>query len=335
MTSTPSPTISIYQDPSHIEGILQQLKGGILTEASAMEDSRETDGKDTGSAGGGELSASVKLPTVGGLKATGKLSGDSKIKTEVTLGSQETKNYKFTSAYYLHVVRQELRSAGLLKNIETLEEAKGLEVGDFVEFQAEFRPDEIIALMDVFNPHLVAEITRWIRKRQITAEIGKSSNEEEQQAAIVRFQTLPDADAAIAQAAAEAVRVDFRSTSTREYFGTIPNIDGFTTVVICDTTNFLVEDADRILDGYFTVLGKVGTPPKKDVPVLARNKVLDRIQPKAVDFAAQAMTGVAAQRVEDLDESNDERTYNEYLDLNFPSRIEGLSLKIFPVAVYL
>jgi hypothetical protein len=152
---------------------------------------------------------------------------------------------------------------------------------------------------------------------------------------IVDYQTRPEADAAIGQAIAEAVRVDFRSVATREYYGTIaPDLD-VTAVVVCDTRSFLVEDADRILDGHFTVLGKVSTPPTKDVPVLARNKVLDRIKPEAVDWVTAELQNLARQRVEDLNSSATEQTIDDYFDLTFPSRIDGTSFNVVPIAIYI
>ena len=69
--------------------------------------------------------------------------------------------------------------------------------------------------------------------------------------------------------------------------------------------------------------------------VLERNKVLDRIQPEAVDWVTTELRNLAKQRIEDLDSSQVERTIEQYIDLDFPSRIEGLSFKVVPIAIYI
>ena len=50
-----------------------------------------------------------------------------------------------------------------------------------------------------------------------------------------------------------------------------------------DNAHIVVDDPNRILAGRFTVLGKAVSAVEDDVPVLARNKVLNRVRPKAVD----------------------------------------------------
>ena len=327
-------TVSIYQDPAHVEGLLQQFKGGLLVDYSQVDDSRNTDEGTSGIAGGAELTADLSLPVVGGLKAGGHLDGDNRSRLEVSMGQQVTRNFEYSSAYYLHHVRASLVDAQLLKNVTSLEQASELKPGDFVEFEAQFRPDELIAILDVVNPHFIGELTKWFRRRTYLAQLKAATTEEEARVASVSYQTVPEADSEIAKSFAEAVRVDFRSQATREYYGTIPGVPGFTAVIICDLTNFLVEDADRVLDGNFSVLGKVATPPRTDVPVLARNKLLDRIQPAAVDLASKELEKLAGQQVETMDSSGSQRL-EDYLDLNFPSRIEGLSLNVLPIALYL
>ncbi|MEV0153408.1 hypothetical protein AB0H57_06645 [Micromonospora sp. NPDC050686] len=327
------PSITIYQDASYVEGILQQANRGLITDASEAGESRNTHTSKEGETGGGELGADVKLPGVGGIKASAKITADDGTTFEGVAGQQTTRNYKYTSAFYLHHVRQDLRTAGLLKKLTAASDVEELAVGDFVEFQAEFKPDELIALMDVLNPTLVGAITQWARRTQIIPQITNASSEDERQSLILEYQTRPDADAELARAVAEAIRVDFRSIATREYYGAINSIPGVTAVVVCDTRSFLVEDADRILDGHFTVFGKVSTPPAANVPILARNKVLDRIQPQAVDLLTDQLRKLASEKMED--NSGLDARVEEYLDLDFPSRIDGLSFKVVPVAIYI
>jgi hypothetical protein len=235
----------------------------------------------------------------------------------------------------LHEVRRELRTASLLHDISSPSAIDILEPGDFVEFRATFAPDEIIALLDVLNPQLIAGLTKWIRRNQIRNELNEAGTEEEIKAASIKYQTAPEADAELAQIVSEAIRVDFRSLFTREYFGSIQNCPDLTAVVVCDLGKFLIEDPDRILDGRFTVLGKLGTRPSEDVPILSRNKVLDRIKPAALDLAMEGLQGLAKQRIEDTKNPSSNRRMDDYLDLSFPSRIAGRSFKVLPVAIFI
>jgi hypothetical protein len=264
--SAEAPTITIYQDASYVEGILQQANRGLITDLSQADDLRDTKTSNASDTGGGELGADVKFPGIGGFKATATLTANEGSTLEGVAGQQTTRNFRYTSAFYLHHVRQDLRADGLLKKV-TAADVESLAVGDFVEFQASFKPDELIALMDVLNPHLVSAITRWVRRGQLIPQIANADTDAHRESLIVEYQTRPEADAELAKAIAEAVRVDFRSVATREYYGAVKTAPGVTAVVVCDTRSFLVEDADRILDGHFTVLGKVSTPPQADVPV--------------------------------------------------------------------
>lgn len=336
-TTLTVPTITIYQDPSYIEGILQQRNVGLITDSSDSVDLRTTQTLSASSEGGGEFGGNVKVPGIGGASAKASLSGgDGSISEDVT-GRLSTSNFKYTSAYYLHHVRQSLGSDGLLKDVSSASDVRSLRVGDFIEFRSQFKPDKVISLMDVLNPDLVAVLTRWIRRRELLPQLQSATTEQDKYAAGVEYQTRPDAEAEVARAIAEAVRIDFRSVATREYFGSIGTSTNVTAVVVCDTRSFLVEDADRILDGHFTVFGKVSTPPTADVPVLARNKLLDRVQPEAVDWVAEQLRELAKQKIDSDPERSEEAllTIEEYINLNFESRIEGISFKVVPVAIYI
>lgn len=331
-----SPTVSIYQDALYVEGLLQQLGKALITDISLADDHHNTQKTNTGTTGGGDIGVDLKIPTVGGVKANARLTGNDGAASETAAGQKATRNYKYTSAFYLHEVRRDLHQHGLLKTISADAEVDALQIGDFIEFQASFRPDELIALLDVLNPSLVGAIMTWIRRNQIRPSILDALTDEARQSAFLEYQTQPEADADLARAVAEAIRVDFRSVFTREYYGSISGTSTVTAAVVCDIRSFLVEDADRMLDGHFTVLGKVSTPPQVDVPVLARNKLLDRIQPQAVDFATNALREVAKQRIEDPDSiSPQDQVIEDFLDLHFPSRIDGKSFKVIPIAIYI
>lgn len=329
----PAFTIAIYQDPSYVEGIIQQSSRGLIIDSSDTDNAQYTQSSKEDDGLHGDIGAKINVPGIGGFNASAGASTSDGISNEDVSGRQRTANFKYTSAYYLHHVRQDLRTAGLLKNVASFADLQNLEVSDFVEFRAKFSPDEIISLMDVFNPDLVAALTRWVRRSQLINSITSADTDEQRQALIIELQTRPDADAEAAKAIAEAVRVDFRSAATRQYYGAIGSDSGITAVVVCDTRSFLVEDADRILDGQFTVLGKVSSPPATDVPILARNKVLDRIQPEAVDLLTDQIRKAAKERI-DSSNIGEIRTMEQYLDMNFPSRIDGTSFKVIPIAIY-
>jgi hypothetical protein len=69
---------------------------------------------------------------------------------------------------------------------------------------------------------------------------------------------------------------------------------------------------------------------------LARNKVLDRIQPQAVDLATEAIRALAKQQIESMDaNAPSNATIENYVNLDFPSRIKGKSFKVIPIAIYI
>jgi hypothetical protein len=144
------------------------------------------------------------------------------------------------------------------------------------------------------------------------------------------------AKADLARAVAEAVRVDFRSEKTREFYGTIgTGEEAVTAITICDNPHFVVDDEDRILDGRYTVLGKVTSPMVRDVPILGRNKVLDRLRPEMVDDAFKELRGGANKQARKLeDRLSSEPEIGDIFDTALASRIEGPSFQVVPVAIY-
>lgn len=82
---------------------------------------------------------------------------------------------------------------------------------------------------------------------------------------------------------ANAVYADLLGTAPREYYGSIEN--GGDGRDICDGSGFLSDDADRLLNGSFTVLGKVSTAAEDEVPLLSRNKLLSLLGVGFVDDA--------------------------------------------------
>jgi hypothetical protein len=162
-----------------------------------------------------------------------------------------------------------------------------------------------------------------------------------------------------------AARVDFRTDKTREFYGTVGTGDETVTVItICDNDHFTIGDEDRILDGHFTVLGKVSAPATEDLPVLDRNKILDRLNPAAVDAMVdtinEAMTAQSTMLTDKLspdsrgdirdgDAVTDDAGFSDeqqgrnpledldpsdFLRLRLESRVRGTSIKVVPIAIY-
>ncbi len=104
--------------------------------------------------------------------------------------------------------------------------------------------------------------------------------------------------------------------------------DGVTAVTICDSVHFTRDDHDRVLDGEFTVLGKVTSKVEYEVPVLDRNKVLNRI---SAEFPEEALDKLQ-------DSATVENTLDRYskdaLNVELHAKIPGGSFKVLPVAIY-
>ncbi|WP_067966377.1 hypothetical protein [Nocardiopsis trehalosi] len=147
-----------------------------------------------------------------------------------------------------------------------------------------------------------------------------------------KIETDSKALADICRVVAEAVKTDFRANHTRELHGHISDNKGtLTTITICDSSHFIVEDEDRILDGRFTALGKVTPEMEEDVPILARNKLLRRINTELIDKLLRDPKSKAAENneIELMDDIVDDAVDNA-LD----SCIGGASFKVIPIAIY-
>ena len=270
------PTVSIYQNSEHVAGLVQQLFDAPLVTGAVREDSDDATTTGTMSAKVAvDAEASYKVPLVGGLGARADIDGAGTKSKVVATGSKSTQSFVYSQAYYLNTIRHALRDRELLKTVRSKADAVGLESGDFIEYRATFAPSELVTVMDVLSPDLVAQITRWIVKRKEIALFDGYKSHEQVQIAALKMNERASATADLARDVTRGVQADFRQDKTREYYGRVGvDDDWFTAITICDNAHFVVDDEDRILDGVFTVLGKVTSPPEEDVPVLQRNKLL-------------------------------------------------------------
>ena len=183
----------------------------------------------------------------------------------------------------------------------------------------------------MLTPELVAAATEYQVKRKQLKLFEAIETFEKQRILSEQMQVKASTHADMVRAIAEAIRVDFRATKTREFYGTINDV---TAITICDAPHFNVEDEDRILDGSYTVLGKVTSPVEEDLPVLSRNKVLERLGPELVDSLFKLLRDTANEKTQGFGLGEEEFTIDEVFDLALPSRIEGPSFKVIPIAIY-
>lgn len=340
MTETPAttpapPTISIYQNANHVAGILQQLFRQPLVEAEQREhttEASESTQKERGIEGSVEAKAGLKAVLHAEASGGGRL-GQTMSDLDAS-GSRLVQNFTYSQAYYLYLVRDELTRRSLLKPLGSSTDAGATNVGDFVEFTATFRANEITALLEILTPDLIAEITYYTSRSDGLKKFDAYENYEQLKIFSEKNEVAARTRAELAREAARAIRADFRSEKTREFYGTIGKGRAtITAITMCDAGQFVVEDEDRILDGQWTVLGKVASTVTRDVPILERNKVLDRIKPASVDYLLGELREAVETRSEALP-GDDADLYSDMLNAAFHSRIAVKSIKVVPIAIY-
>lgn len=341
------PTVSIYQNPDYVEGILQQIYGQPLYTEFANEttnDQIRSGDHTSGVAGKAELRTRFPGLFAGG--AAAEADYEYRLQNQRSTANTATSKAHYTQPYYLHVVRSALRNTGLITDVTGESEAQAsLSPGGFVEFSTTFRPSQISALLDIITPDLVEQL---VRKSLHTKEMAtfEGGSPEQAQRFKLNLDGNMDTWGAIGRAATEALRADFRSTKTREFYGRVGHgEDQLTFITMCDTEHFVVEDEDRILDGTFTVLGKVAGPIAHDEPILARNKVLERLSPEIVDQALGSMNQYVRNQSAQVSVLNsnkaagtgghDDLNPADILNFAIDTRIDGASLRVMPIAIFL
>lgn len=325
------PVVSIYQNPEHVAGVLQQLfESPLLTNESRDFDRDDIDETKRGKDAGLDVGVKIAVPTFGGANVSAQVGAARERTTTVATASRSTQSFVYSQAYYLNVVRGALRDRSFLRPMTSFSEASDLRVGDFVEYTADFSPSTIPTLLDVLTPELVAAAVAWRRKKTGLAGID-FDDFAGRQAAFDKLNEAVAADAALAHQIAQAVQSDFRQEKTREFYGKLDGVDNVTVVTICDASHFVVEDEDRILDGSYTVLGKVTSRATEDLPVFERNKLLRNIAPDAVDQMIGALrrqlNTVAGPRIDD-------QSVEQMINFDLSSRVPGAAIRIIPIAVF-
>lgn len=352
------PTITIYQNPDHVDGLLQQAyHAPLITEENRERREENTDQFGSDGSGGGKVGAKGSVPGIGSIEAGISADFNKRRQQGRIDAGGTTSSWVYTRAYYLHLVRAYLRANNLLKTVTCRRDAEDLQVGDFVEYQATFTPNQVAALLDTATPELVAKVTRSIVQAKMIDGFDEWHDFEARQGHIAKIeQKLTAADEA-ARAITDAVHVDFRADKTREFYGRVgADEEAVTIITICDNEHFTISDEDRLLDGHFSVLGKVSAPATENLPVLNRNKVLDRLNPTAVDAIVDTLNETLNTQstrltdrinadfdqdmaVDDEGSNQEHSSLNEldasdYLRLRLESRVRGTSISVIPIAIY-
>ena len=335
-------TIAVYQNGDHVSGILQQaydrgvLRNDTLESGQQSTQSQAKDSKtDLGLEAGADVPFMAKAQGRMGYGRSRQLGDESRQEDRVT------STFEYTEAYYLHVVRRHLHGNGMLRSVATITDAAALTVGDFVEFQAEFRPNQVTPFLDILTPEFVSRIAHYRQMRRAADNLGAVEGFagldgfDRIRAFAEQAKMRAEADADFARSVAAAVQADFRGAATREYYASIGTGDrAVTAVTICDTPCFLLDDADRLLDGSFTVLGKVSSSVAQDVPVLSRNKLLSRLDVEFVDEALDQLREATKEGATRLPGDQGD-AIEDVLDANLEARIVGPSFNVIPIAIYL
>lgn len=325
-----APVATIYQNSDQIAGVLQQ----IMRHPLLTEESRElTSGGDNKSAADGSVSGKgsgkAKVPFVGGaevgLEARASLSSSW---TETT-GTASRQQFVYSQAYNLHLVRRFLDQENLLMRVTSVEHAEAVQPGAFVEYTTAFDPVELTLALDVISPELVEAVTRFTVKQDYLERFPTAGGHEAREEHAQRMGIAAEMKGELARAITHAVKADTRQETTREYYGRVTTNPALTVITICDLAHFIVDDPDRLLDGTFTVLGKVIAPIEIDVPTFARNKLLRNLAPAALDSGIEEMRNLMSRA-----SKVGEKPPSEYIDLKMASRVHGASMRVMPLAIY-
>lgn len=328
--ATRGPVVTIYQNSDQVAGVLQQLFGQPLIVEETRDNSTALGDQASVSAAasaGGD--GGVKVPMLGALKvrASGDL-GASGSWTSST-GTAARQQFVYSQAYYLHLVRKQLLEAGQLSQLNSAQGAGSIKPGSFIEFTTSFDPVELTLALEVITPELVDAIAQWAARKQWTNSYPKEGGYEAVRAHAEKMRVDAEAKGSFARAIATAVQADARQGTTREYYGRIAHDPALTAITVCEREHFITGDPDRLLDGTFTVFGKVISSVEDNVPTFARNKLLRNLSADAFDQLLRQMRSTLSAGNEIAGMKPE-----EFLDLKLDSRVKGKSLRVLPLAIF-
>lgn len=327
--------VSVYQNPDYVVGLLQQMVQRGLITVEEIEHKNEAASADTKArAGKADVDVGANAGPLGRLSIAFGAEGSRARDSSISSGDVLRQRIEYSQAYYLFLVRRLLNEAKRVRSLKGLADAGEVMVGDFVEYKARFRADEAGAILDVATPELAAAVAKYVEHRRTIG--GFDSIEggfDGLQVYLAKRRIVEEGSAEFARAVATAVRVDFRSDATRQYYGEVgAGEDLLHAITICETEHFITRDEDRLLDGTFTVLGKVVAAPAENPPIFDPNKLLSRVNPAYLEYAFKKLhetTEAAA-----TDRLPAELTDSPAVDVKFRARIDGTAIKVLPVAIY-
>lgn len=325
-----APIATIYQNSDQVAGILQQ----IVRQPLLTDESREISaqgGTDTAAAGGATAKGSgkVKLPVLGGVEMGAEAHASLSSSWTQTTGTASRQQFVYSQAYNLHLVREFLEQRSLLTQLTSAEQAEQLRPGSFVEYTTAFDPVELTLALDVISPELAEAIARYTVQREYVADFPAGGGHEAREQHAAKMQLAADARGGLARAITRAVKADTRQETTREYYGRVADEPALTIITICDLAHFIVDDPDRLLDGTFTVLGKVISSVEFDTPTFARNKLLRNLEPTALDDGIEKLYEL----IDHVPEVGGTAP-SKYVGLKLDSRVRGASMRVMPLAVF-
>lgn len=325
-----APVATIYQNSDQVAGVLQQL----FTQPLIVDETREV------TAGAGDKQAvsanasaggngGVKVPLLGALKVegAGEVAGSGSWTSNT--GTASRQQYVYSQAYYLHLVRKQLAQDGNVRSVRSGDDLDGIEPGAFVEYTTSFDPVEVALALEVITPELVDAIMQFTVRKEYTSMFPEEGGFEAVRVHAEKMNVEAESKGQFARAVATAVQADARQESTREYYGRVSIDPAITAITVCEREHFITADPDRLLDGTFTVFGKVISAPETDVSTFARNKLLRNLSADAFDYLIEQMqsglqqgTPIAGIAMKD------------FIDLKLDSRVRGKSFRVLPLAIF-
>jgi len=325
-----APIATIYQNSDQVAGILQQIaRQPLLTQEMREYTAGGGDDVTAGGSASAKGSAKAALPFFGGGEVGAEAGANLSASWTQTTGTASRQQFVYSQAYNLHLVRQFLEEGELLTRLTSAKQAKEVQPGSFVEYTTTFDPVELTLALDVISPELVEAITRFTVKRDYLAHFPEEGGHEARVQHAEQMHLEANAKGELARAITNAVKADTRQETTREYYGRVAKKPALTIVTICDLAHFIVDDPDRLLDGTFTVLGKVISSIEKDVPTFSRNKLLRNLAPTAFDDGIDMLHDL----IDQVPEVGDKAPSN-YVDFKIDSRVRGSSMRVMPLAVF-
>lgn len=293
-------SLVIYQNDQFVDGLYQSMYGGRI---DARE---ETVARDSKTSGDIELNLSASVPLV----AKGSVAGTGEM--ERGRSARVSQTMSFSQSYYLHKVREKLYEEQILKRLDGEGDFDSVGVGSFVEFQATFETNDLVSALDLVTPELGEVIGFSNYAKKIT------SNDE-------YVQAHATAQSALGKSIVDSLQKEFRNETTSEYYGRLvgesgPSNERVGAVLICDKEFFANSDSDRLLDGEFTVVGKVIAKSEDGFSKFERNKLLKRITKAGVVELVMKIAELG--------------TVSQYFDTNIEFDFSGRVVKVIPVAIY-